>query len=86
MSSNSNQAIEIYKSKEGDISFNVSVFDDTVWLTQNQMGELFGRKQHTISEHITNIFKEGEFDKSSVHRKFRYTALMERSITPFTII
>lgn len=37
--------------------------DETVWLTQSQMSELFNVKQSTIAEHISNIFKEGELDK-----------------------
>jgi hypothetical protein len=48
--------------------------DDAVWLNQEQMGALFEKSKATISEHISNIFKEGELDESSVVRKFRTTA------------
>jgi hypothetical protein len=47
---------------------------DTVWLTQAQMAELFGKNVRTVSEHVTNIFKEKELDESSVIRNFRLTA------------
>lgn len=74
MSDGRNNNITIYKSEDGKISFNVNVFEETVWLTQRQMGELFGKDQRTISEHINNIFKEGELYENSVYRNFRYTA------------
>ncbi len=45
----------------------------TVWLTQEHMAELFGKSKKTISEHIRNIFHEGELDESMVVRKFRTT-------------
>ena len=69
-----NQNITIYQSNDGKISFNVNVFEDTVWLTQKQMAELFDKDQRTISEHTNNIFKEKELEENSVYRNFRYTA------------
>jgi len=48
--------------------------DETVWLTQAQMAELFQKGRTTITEHIRNIFNEGELDENSVCRKFRHTA------------
>lgn len=47
--------------------------DETVWLTQAQMGQLFGKDKRTISEHIGNIFQEVELDEKVVVRKFRTT-------------
>lgn len=47
--------------------------DDTIWLTQKQMAELFDRGRTTITEHIRNIFKEGELDEKTVCRDFRHT-------------
>jgi len=47
---------------------------ETVWLTQAQMGILFNKDKRTVSEHIRNVFKEGELAESSVVRKFRTTA------------
>jgi len=69
-----NSNILIYQNKEGSIKIDVRLEDETVWLTQSQMGILFGKDKRTISEHIGNIFKEGELDESSVVRNFRITA------------
>ncbi len=52
----------------------VSLVDDTVWLTQAQMADLFGRDRDTISEHIQNVYKTAELSQNSVTRKFRVTA------------
>ena len=52
----------------------VRINQETVWLTQQQIAELFGVKQPTISKHLNNIFKEGELDKNSVHSILEYTA------------
>lgn len=58
-----NSSIEIYRSPEGNIELNVKLENDTVWLTQSQMAELFGRDRTVISRHVNNCFKEGELDK-----------------------
>jgi len=52
--------IVLYRSKDGSVQLDVQVKEGTVWLSQYQMGELFGRDQSVISRHILNIFKEGE--------------------------
>ena len=52
--------IEIYESPDGDIRLNVQLEDETVWLTQAQMSQLFARDVSTISKHIRNVFEEGE--------------------------
>jgi hypothetical protein len=57
--------------EDGTIALSATVENETVWLSQKQMGELFGKSTKTISEHINNIFKEGELDKNAVIRKFR---------------
>jgi hypothetical protein len=44
----------------------VIVENDTVWLTQQQMGQLFGKDRRTVNEHIGNIFKEGELEEEVV--------------------
>jgi hypothetical protein len=49
------------------------VMDETIWLTQEGMQELFGRAKSTISEHISNVFKEGELEEELVVRKYRTT-------------
>ncbi len=63
--------ILIYQNPDGNIKIDVRLQEETVWLTQAQMGQLFGKDKRTISEHISNIFSEGELEKSSTVRKFR---------------
>lgn len=52
--------IIIYQSQDGTIKVDVLFSEETVWLTQTQIGSLFGKAKSTISEHIKNIFEEGE--------------------------
>ncbi len=66
-----NSDILIYQNPDGNIKIDVRLQEETVWLTQSQMGQLFGKDKRTISEHISNIFNEGELEKSSTVRKFR---------------
>lgn len=66
--------VVLYEAPDGQIRLDVRLEQDTVWLTQAQMGELFGKNVRTVSEHIRNIFKEKELDDSSVIRNFRITA------------
>mgnify|MGYP003507566583 CR=1 FL=1 len=68
-----NSEILIYQNPDGNIKIDVRLEEETVWLTQAQMGQLFGKDKRTISEHIGNIFKEGELDENVVVRKFRTT-------------
>ena len=65
--------ILIYNSPDGQIKVDVTVEDETVWLSQSQLCELFQKSKATISEHIKNIFEEGELDEKVVVRKFRTT-------------
>ncbi len=66
--------ILIYQSTEGAIKIDVRLEEETVWLTQAQICELFQKSKATVSEHITNVFEEGELNENSVVRKFRTTA------------
>ena len=66
--------ILIYTTDDGGIRIDVQMVDETVWLTQAQMSQLFEKDKRTISEHIRNVFNEGELDENSVVRKFRTTA------------
>ncbi len=66
--------ILVYQAKDDSIKLDVRLENETVWLTQDHMADLFGRSKKTISEHIRNIFKEGELDKNSVVRNFQTTA------------
>ena len=65
--------ILIYQNAEGEIRLDVRLEDETVWLTQAHMAELFGKSKKTVSEHIRNVFNEGELDEKVVVRKFRTT-------------
>ena len=65
--------ILIYQNQEGNIKVDVRLEDETVWLTQAQLCNLFQKSKATISEHIKNIFEEGELDDKEVVRKFRTT-------------
>lgn len=70
----SNSDILLYQSQDGQLKIQVRLEDDTVWLTQADMVELFQSSKSNISEHIKHIFKEGELQEDSVVRKFRTTA------------
>lgn len=64
----------LYTSSDGEVRVDVFINDETVWLTQKAMQELFGRAKSTISEHISNVFSDGELEETQVVRKFRTTA------------
>lgn len=66
--------IEIYKSTDNQIEMQVQLENDTVWLTQKQMAELFDRNRVAITQHINNIFKEGELNQISVCKNSLHTA------------
>ena len=66
--------IIIFRSEDGIVDVDVRIEDDTVWLTQEQIGALFQKSKSTISEHIRHIFDEGELTENSVVRNFRTTA------------
>lgn len=63
----------IFKTEDEKISVDVRFDDETVWLTQDQMSVLFDKAKSTISEHIKNIFEEGELEEKVVVRNFRIT-------------
>jgi hypothetical protein len=66
--------ILIFQSEDGRTKLDVRLEDQTVWLSQRQLTELFGKAKGTISEHIKNIFEDGELEMESVVRYFRTTA------------
>lgn len=74
VNNNVQNEIIIYQAENGKTQIDVKLQDETVWLTQKQMAELFDKNVRTVNEHINNIFKEGELDKNSVIRNFRITA------------
>lgn len=63
-----------YSSENGTANIHVAVKDDTVWITQKSMADIFGVAKSTISEHLSNIFASGELAEDSVVRKNRTTA------------
>lgn len=68
MDAKNNDKMPIYQSEDGKIKIDVRFEDETVWLSQAQMCELFGRERSVKTKHIRNIFEEGELDeKSNVH-------------------
>ena len=69
-----NSHIEIYQAENGITEISVRLENETVWLSLNQMVDLFLRDKSVISRHISNIFKEGELDKQSVIAKNATTA------------
>ena len=75
MNKDNNQGeIVIYQTDDGDTKIDVRFVDETVWLTQAQLCELYQTSKSNVSEHIKNIFEEGELEENSVVRKFRTTA------------
>ena len=65
--------ILIYEAPDGDIKIDVILENETVWLSQEQMALLFGKGRSTVTEHIRNVFAEGELQEKVVCRKFRHT-------------
>ncbi len=62
--------IIIYKTKDGQTKIDVRFENETVWLTQNAIAELFQTTKQNIGQHIANIFLEGELDEISTVKKF----------------
>lgn len=70
---NNQSSFILFKTEDEKISVDVRFEDETVWLSQEQMANLFGKAKSTINEHIKNIFSEGELDEKVAVRKFRIT-------------
>ena len=70
---NNNSNILIYQNENGNIKVDVLFEDESLWLSQTQICEVFGKAKSTISEHIKAIFEEGELDEKVVVRKYRTT-------------
>ncbi len=64
----------IFQTDTGKVNVDVFFKEETLWLTQKRMGELFEKGRTTITEHLKNIFNEGELVEKSVCRDFRHTA------------
>ncbi len=66
--------IIIYENQEGNIKIDVRLENETVWLSQKGLGELFNTSKQNVSYRLANIFKEGELDKSLVVKEILTTA------------
>lgn len=62
----------LYTSPKGDISVEVILKDDTVWLSQKRIGELFGKERSVITKHLNNIFSSGELEEKSNVQKMHF--------------
>ncbi|RUR53050.1 virulence protein RhuM/Fic/DOC family protein [Vreelandella populi] len=65
------QQIQIFTSEDGQAHLEVTLEQETVWLSQAQMAELFGKDVRTVSEHIGNVYSEAELEREGTIRKFR---------------
>ena len=64
----------VYEAPDGEVRVDVRLDRETVWLTQAQMAELFGRERSVVTKHVGNAFREGELDPAAVCAKFAHTA------------
>ena len=76
--------ILLFESEDKSVTLTVTVEDETVWLSQAQMIELFGRDQSVISRHINNVFKENEVDKKS-NMQFLHIANADRPVAYYSL-
>ncbi|MBX9865890.1 MAG: virulence RhuM family protein [Burkholderiales bacterium] len=79
MNISNNTQILIYQNNDGAIKLDVRLEDETVWLTQEQIGQLFAKAKSTISEHINNIFAEGELLSSCCMKKFGNSKFQQKA-------
>ncbi len=68
------QQIEIFTNQDGQAQLRVALENETVWLSQAQLCELFGRERSVITKHINNVFSDGELERNAVCAKFAHTA------------
>ncbi len=76
---NNEQNILIYQNADGNIKLDVHLQNDSVWVTQEQMAELFGKAKSTINEHIGNIYKESELEKALTTQKFGNSEFQQKA-------
>lgn len=70
---NENNNIVIYQSEDGKVHLDVKYNEETLWLTQQLLCELYQTSKSNVSEHIKHIFEDGELEKEVVVRNFRIT-------------
>ncbi len=71
---NGQNQIQLFQTSAGAVQLEVTLEQDTVWLSQTQMTDLFGRERSVITKHINNVFKERELERDSVCANFAHTA------------
>jgi len=77
-------SIVVYDSPEGEVHIDVRIEGETVWLTQEQMSELFGRERSVITKHIRNVYKESELSAEATCAKFAHVRIEgEREVSRF---
>jgi hypothetical protein len=74
-----NSELLIYQDSDGKVKIDVRLEEETVWLTQEHMAQLFGKAKSTINEHIKNIFAEGELEKGAVVKKFGISEFQQKA-------
>lgn len=79
-----NDSVVIYQAEDGTTSLEVRLHNETVWLTQAQMAELFQRDQSVISRHVNNVFKEGELSRQSTMQKM-HNAFSDKPIALYNL-
>ena len=75
--------IEIFQGANNEINVEVKFEEDTVWLTQAQMVELFGQTKQNVSLHINNCFKENELDKKSTVKESLTVGILNPSLDTY---
>ena len=73
-----NNDIVLFETKDKEIKLSVSVDNDTVWLSANQMALLFDRDEKTIRKHINNVFNENELDRTNNTQKMRVVGVKQK--------
>jgi hypothetical protein len=71
--------ILLFENQDGIIKIDVRLEEETVWLTEDQMAQLFGEAKSTINEHIKNIFEEGELQEELCMHKFGISQSMQKA-------
>ena len=82
---NDNNQIIMYRTEDGLTKIDVTLENETVWLTQDQMAELFQRDRSVITKHVGNIFKEGELDEKS-NVQFLHIANSDKPVKYYSLV
>ena len=72
---NEKNQLVLFKSKDGQVSLPVTLERETVWLSQRQMADLFGKDRTVVGRHIRNAIEEGEVDEKVVCANFAHTVM-----------